>query len=161
MKRYLEINGQNFEIDVTLGSSPIVTINGQEYFFEQSAIGPHKLQINSSNKSYQFYYAHSGSFKHIQSPEQDFWIKSLQRQRGAAIQSGPSGFEAPMPSKVFKIRVSHGEPVEAGQVLMILEAMKMEHPIKAHKAGTVSKFYFQEGQLVDGGAILLEFKELE
>jgi 3-methylcrotonyl-CoA carboxylase alpha subunit len=58
---------------------------------------------------------------------------------------------------VVKLLVEPGRPVEAGQPLLILEAMKMEHRICAPSAGTVKDFYFQAGEQVDGGDELLEF----
>jgi 3-methylcrotonyl-CoA carboxylase alpha subunit len=49
--------------------------------------------------------------------------------------------------------------VKKGTALLVMEAMKMEHNIKAPYDGTVSEFYFQPGDLVDGGAEVLAFDE--
>lgn len=67
------------------------------------------------------------------------------------------GFTAPMPGKIVKVAVSEQEAVTEGTVLVILEAMKMEHRIDAPGAGVVSAVHVQEGQLVDQGMTLLEF----
>ncbi|WP_026374716.1 acetyl-CoA carboxylase biotin carboxylase subunit [Aestuariibacter salexigens] len=67
------------------------------------------------------------------------------------------GFSAPMNGTVVSLNVEPGVSVKAGQTLMIMEAMKMEHAIKAPSAGVVKEFFFKAGELVDGGAMLLEF----
>ncbi|MDZ4193613.1 MAG: acetyl-CoA carboxylase biotin carboxyl carrier protein subunit, partial [Pseudomonas sp.] len=49
-----------------------------------------------------------------------------------------------------------GQAVEAGTALVVLEAMKMEHSIRAPEAGTVKAIYCREGELVGDGAVLVE-----
>jgi 3-methylcrotonyl-CoA carboxylase alpha subunit len=66
---------------------------------------------------------------------------------------------APMPGTVVKVLVEEGEKVEEGQLLLVLEAMKMEQPVSAPHAGTVSSLPFSEGSLVPGGAVLAEVQE--
>ena len=61
----------------------------------------------------------------------------------------------------MSVLVANGEQVEKDQALVVMEAMKMEHTIKAPSKGTVSAVYFQEGDLVDGGAALLAFEAEE
>ena len=72
-----------------------------------------------------------------------------------------SGFIAPMNGTVVTLLVEPGQLVEEGQALMIMEAMKMEHALKAPAAGKVEAFYYQAGELVDGGAELLSFASVE
>ena len=61
-----------------------------------------------------------------------------------------------MPGQVIKVQVESGQHVKQGDVLMILEAMKMEHRIIAPYDGTVSAIRFVVGQAVQADAILLE-----
>ena len=61
---------------------------------------------------------------------------------------------APMPGRVRRTFVKEGERVEKGQVVLVLEAMKMEHAIRAPSAGVVARFFHAEGDLVDAGAEL-------
>jgi 3-methylcrotonyl-CoA carboxylase alpha subunit len=69
-----------------------------------------------------------------------------------------AGFVAPMNGTVVAILVEPKQKVEKGQTLMVMEAMKMEHSLKAPAAGCVSEFYFKAGELVDGGVELLAFE---
>jgi 3-methylcrotonyl-CoA carboxylase alpha subunit len=66
---------------------------------------------------------------------------------------------APMPGTVVKVLVEEGQEVEEGQLLLVLEAMKMEQPVSAPHAGVVQSLPFDEGSLVPGGAVLAEVRE--
>ena len=78
----------------------------------------------------------------------------------AARRSRPSDEEelrAPMPGRILRAMVSEGERVGRGAVLLILEAMKMEHEIRAPRDGVVSRLPFRAGDQVDAGAVLVDF----
>lgn len=66
---------------------------------------------------------------------------------------------SPMPGKVFKILVKDGQMVKKGETLMIIEAMKMEHSIKADQEAKIKKVLFKEGDMVQGGVSLIEFEK--
>ncbi|WP_119677687.1 acetyl/propionyl/methylcrotonyl-CoA carboxylase subunit alpha [Indioceanicola profundi] len=77
----------------------------------------------------------------------------------AAAEAGAGGrLTAPMPGKVIAVHVADGAVVEKGQPLIVLEAMKMEHAIKAPSAGTVTRIRFQVGEQVPDGAELVGFE---
>ncbi len=65
------------------------------------------------------------------------------------------GLHAPMPGSVLEVRCVVGDEVEAGQVLVVLEAMKMEHHVRAPVAGVVREIRVAPGDQVDNGATLL------
>ena len=69
-----------------------------------------------------------------------------------------SGICAPMPGKILKILVKENQAVEAKQNLVIVEAMKMEHNIRATRNGIIKKINFKEGNLVDTGQEILEIE---
>jgi len=64
--------------------------------------------------------------------------------------------DAPMPGKVLKVLVAEGQPVEQGDPLIVLEAMKMETTLYAESPAIVAKICVVEGQMVDHGARLVE-----
>src|SRR5580765_6541833 len=65
---------------------------------------------------------------------------------------------APMPATVLRINVKPGDAVKKGDVLVLLEAMKMELPVRATDAGVVAAIRCREGELVDADAVLLEWQ---
>ena len=62
--------------------------------------------------------------------------------------------KAPMPGNILDVRVSAGQNVKAGDILFILEAMKMENEIVAPKDGTLTSVCVSKGQVVETGAVL-------
>ncbi len=71
------------------------------------------------------------------------------------------GLVAPMNGTMVSVLVEAGEQVNKGQALVIIEAMKMEHTIKAPSDGTIDEIFFHKGDMVDGGAELLAFTAQE
>ncbi|MDH1283809.1 acetyl/propionyl/methylcrotonyl-CoA carboxylase subunit alpha [Pseudomonas chengduensis] len=68
------------------------------------------------------------------------------------------GLSAPMNGSIVRVLVEPGQTVEAGAALVVLEAMKMEHSIRAPEAGTVKALYCREGEMVSEGAVLVELE---
>jgi 3-methylcrotonyl-CoA carboxylase alpha subunit len=80
------------------------------------------------------------------------------RRRGGGHHGSLS---APMPATVRRINVKVGDRVERGATLLILEAMKMELPVKSQSAGVIEAVNCQEGELVQPGAALIEIEEAD
>ena len=68
---------------------------------------------------------------------------------------------APMPGKVLSVLVEEGQEVASGDGLLILEAMKMENRIVAEAAAVVRRVHVTDGQMVDGGTLLIELEYRE
>ena len=71
---------------------------------------------------------------------------------------GPQDLSSPMPATVVRVIVSAGDRVARGDTLLILEAMKMELPIRAPSDGIVKAVYCQPGELVQPGVTLLDLE---
>jgi biotin carboxyl carrier protein len=69
--------------------------------------------------------------------------------------SGPISVRAPIPGKVVKVLVKAGDPVKAGQTLLVLEAMKMENELRAPRAAVVVALHAVEGAAVEAGQELV------
>ena len=76
------------------------------------------------------------------------------RKHGAVEAEGRQRIVAPMPGKVIRLLVKAGDKVEAGQGLLVVEAMKMQNEVKSPKTGTVEKLLAKESQPVNAGDIL-------
>ncbi len=89
-------------------------------------------------------------------------FREVRPDTGETDSSGAgSGLVAPMNGTVVTLLVEPGTRVEAKAPLLVMEAMKMEHTIRAPAAGVVEQFFFAAGDLVDGGAELLAFTTAE
>ncbi len=75
---------------------------------------------------------------------------------GMEVQAG--GLVAPMPGRVIDLKVKKGSKVKAGDTLVILEAMKMEHSIKATENGVISDLFISSNDQVENGALLMVLK---
>lgn len=76
-----------------------------------------------------------------------------------ASHSHQGGLGAPMNGSIVRVLVEPGQAVEAGTALVVLEAMKMEHSIRAPQGGTVKALFCQEGDMVSEGTVLVELVE--
>ena len=115
------------------------------------------IQIDSHR-----FYAHitkAGSEIVINMPFGDVNASILPRfiEPGNDIPEG--GLIAPMPGKVIDVKVKKGSKVKAGDTLVIIEAMKMEHSIKATESGKIAKVMIQLNDQVDNGAALLVLEQ--
>jgi biotin carboxyl carrier protein len=80
------------------------------------------------------------------------------RGSAAAVVAGAGSVVAIMPGKIIRLLVAEGDRVAEGDVVCILEAMKMENELKAPKEGTVTAIHVQPGQDVEMGAVLAEIE---
>jgi len=74
-----------------------------------------------------------------------------------ASPAGPRPIVAPMPGLVLRVEVAEGDRVDAGQGVVIVEAMKMENELRALSSGTVTRVHITEGQVVERDQVLMEF----
>jgi acetyl-CoA/propionyl-CoA carboxylase biotin carboxyl carrier protein len=87
--------------------------------------------------------------------------KAVPRKRSGGKHGGTSGdaVTAPMQGTIVKIGVEDGQQVEAGELVVVLEAMKMENPVTAHKSGTITGLAVTTGETVTQGSVLCEIKD--
>ena len=91
-------------------------------------------------------------------PEGACHFREVLPDTGEADAAGAgAGLVAPMNGTIVTLLVQAGAQVDADTPLLVMEAMKMEHTIRAPSAGTLESFYYQPGDLVDGGAELVNF----
>jgi biotin carboxyl carrier protein len=94
----------------------------------------------------------------VNDPDAQFHVvppPSLPRRAHAAA-AGASAITAPLAGTIADVRVAEGDAVEEGQVLVLLDAMKMEHRIVAQAAGGVARVAVGQGDVVREGDVLIE-----
>ena len=163
----LQVNGDTLDISVnhTATQGELVwnlTINGTTHVVsgELTALDANSAQLHGVIDGYKTVYSvcekdgHFTLFNNDTHASFDVVLPSLGDDSDAGHDAN---FDAPMNGTIVALLVEPGTKVEKGQPILIMEAMKMEHSIVAPKDGVVDSFYFNAGELVDGGATLLAF----
>ena len=118
------------------------------------------IDFDSGGQRHRLHVLTAGDRVWVQGPDGDVALTAVPRfpesERGEAV---AGGLVAPMPGTVLAVHVAPGGPVAQGQLLMIVEAMKMEHRITAPRAGTVSEVRARPGDQVNGGDLLAVLDE--
>ena len=130
--------------------SPLVFWGSKNYGSLQFETGIKKIKLNFySDLEHVTFFLEEQAIS-ISSP-----LKTTLRDAAAVDEKS---FAAPMPAKIVSVNVHDGSEVTAGTVLIILEAMKIEHPIRTTVSGVVETVFFAEGDIVEEGEQLLKFK---
>ena len=143
----LDIDGQPYEVDIVMAENGACSIlhDGHSYNAELIRSGGGKnYQVNTLFSSY--------SVDII-----DSQAKYLRMRKNSEEKQGDK-VVSPMPGKVMKIPVNEGDLLSAGDIVVVLEAMKMETAITARMDGTVDTVEVKEGATVKGGQLLLTIK---
>jgi propionyl-CoA carboxylase alpha chain len=118
------------------------------------SLAPDQVVLDSDGVAYRFAVARYGSDIYVDSARGPVHLVALPRfpEPGSAVEQG--SLVAPMPGNVIRLAAAVGDTVTAGQPLIWLEAMKMEHTITAPADGVLTQLNVNTGQQVDVGAIL-------
>jgi len=136
------LDGQRFEADALKVAEGVfsILVGGQAYEVRVDPL-PAGLRVNVGGQEFA---------ASVADPRQ--W----RSRRGAELAAeGRQQIAAPMPGKVVRLLVKPGEKVEAGQGLLVVEAMKMQNEIKSPKTGAVERILVAEGQAVNAGENLI------
>lgn len=146
------LGGREVELEIIerKDGSMTLSIDGHVGFYEFAKEKGRIVAINHSNRTY------TASLRN----EQQDQLEKLLEQWGGSLGSsgGDSNLSAPMPGKVLAVKVKEGDKVEAGQVVLVLEAMKMENELGSPGEGTVKAVKCQVGQTVNNGDVLIELE---
>ncbi|MFD8533345.1 biotin carboxylase N-terminal domain-containing protein [Streptosporangium canum] len=120
---------------------------------------PDLVVLETSGVRRRFAVARYDGVTHVDSPLGPVRLTPLDRLPEPATRVAPGSLLAPMPGTVLRVEVKSGEHVTTGQVVVVLEAMKMEHQITAPAAGTVSALNVAPGRQVEAEAVLAVIEE--
>jgi biotin carboxyl carrier protein len=147
---------------VRQGSGWSCKLDGNDFPFDVASLHNGLLSVLVAGKSYEVRQEVAGSEASIVVGNERFKAsvrdpRSL-RSRGRSSDSGqgPKKIFAPMPGKVVRIVAPQGAEVEAGQPVLVIEAMKMQNELKAPKKGKVKRISVSEGAAVEAGQTLAE-----
>jgi acyl-CoA carboxylase subunit alpha len=110
------------------------------------------LEMGGVRRRYEVH--HVGDMHFVDSSLGHSALAEVPRFKEAVEAAAAGSLRAPMPGRVIRVGAVTGAPVAAGAVLVVLEAMKMEHQVTAPRAGTLLEVRVKEGQQVDAGQVL-------
>jgi propionyl-CoA carboxylase alpha chain len=113
------------------------------------------VEIGQSGLEHEFEVARYGEVRHVDSALGPVRLETIARFPDTHLTEAPGSLHAPMPGRVARVEVATGESVEAGQVVLVMEAMKMEHTLRAPYAGTIAEVDCAPGDQVEAGAVLV------
>jgi biotin carboxyl carrier protein len=162
MKLDVRISGQTRTVELERDASGWrATIDGQSSSADVVEIAPNTLSVLLAGQSHEVCVTPSADGKlKLQTGAQEFSAEVLDprtwsgRRHGAVEAEGRQQIIAPMPGKVVRVLVKAGDAVEAGQGLLVVEAMKMQNEIRSPKSGAVERVLASEGQAVNAGEVL-------
>jgi len=143
-------------------ASPLTfLVDGETGEADVRRIGPGAYSVIADGKSYDVHVYERGGGEFdvaVNAATHHVTVKDPRRWTpgdGSGGSTGPQQVRAPMPGKVVKLLIYEGEEVEAGQGLVIIEAMKMQNEMKSPRAGTVAGVKVGEGGPVAAGDVLV------
>jgi 3-methylcrotonyl-CoA carboxylase alpha subunit len=156
MKKQYVIDDEIVDVDVVEENASFVLFNfeGEEYSVNLGGLYNGKMVLNLKGKNRSVlmadpYYVVDG---------QPFIVEAPNRSKGKlktkAVNLGQ--MKSPMPGKILKIFLAIGDAVVLGTPILVMEAMKMEHTIKASKAGVIEDIYYKVGDQVAAGVELVK-----
>lgn len=144
---HLSCEGQDRAITLTATGTCDVQLNGEQVRVEQHGL---RRQLRAIRQHESLYLQWEGDLRCIKRYDPIAAVEASQSHQG--------GLTAPMNGSIVRVLVTPGQAVEAGAQLVVLEAMKMEHSIRAPHAGTIKALYCQEGEMVNEGSALVELE---
>lgn len=159
MKYLLTIHGQEHALEVRRGDLLACSLDGTPFSAEVAEVRAGVYSILIGKKSFVARVdGEEGEYEvRVEGASCRIAVADPRRRRGGsqlAIE-GKQIVKAPMPGKVIRLLAAKGEAVEAGQGIVVVEAMKMQNEVKSPKAGTVQTVSVQVGQAVNAGETLM------
>lgn len=163
MKKKVIVNNDELEIHVLKKdlSSLSFELNGKEFHFELNRKDKKSEVIIHKGKTHKASFEKFGTDGTLQLfvDNLEAYVSLPGKVQGAKqTASSEASLQSPMPGKIFKVLKSTGDQVAKDEPILILEAMKMEHTIKAHKDGQITDIFFHEGEQVLGGVKLAQIE---
>ena len=167
MKFEIQLQGAGGSVRHTVeltgnGAERRILLDGKEVAADGVTVSPNSVSVLLGGQSFEIHVAPGldGKVK-LQCGPHEYAAEIMDprawrgRKQGALESEGRQPVSAPMPGKVIRVLVETGQSVEAGQGLLIVEAMKMQNEIRSPKSGKVERLLATEGQKVNAGDVLV------
>jgi 3-methylcrotonyl-CoA carboxylase alpha subunit len=135
-----------------------VTVDGIEFTLGAEPLDDGRLRLVTAEGVTIAEVTIAGRRRFVRLGSLDFVLEREAGGRGRPRAPAGTGLDAPMPGVVTRVMVQPGDVVRKGQPLVALEAMKMEHMIRAPRDGTIARVTAKAGEMVDGGVALVELE---
>jgi len=132
-----------------------VAVDGVDLGVTVTALAPDGVALVEDGVTRRYTVQRVGAVSYVDGPDGSSRLVAEDRHPEAADQVSEGSSLAPMPGSVVRVAVAAGDRVGAGQVLVVLEAMKMEHAVSAGAPGTVVEVGVAEGDQVETGRVLV------
>ena len=164
MKLQAQINDETHEVEITKENGTVfASVDGRQYELESSESEPGVYLFKHDGRVYEATVSPQklGDPTHVRIGINEFDIRVIdpKRLRGSGLGQdhgdGIVEIRTAMPGKVVRVLVEPGVRVEAGDGIIVVEAMKMQNELKAPKSGTIKEVRVMEGAAVSSGDILV------
>lgn len=157
----VSIDGKNYRLELEReGGRWLCRLDGREIQMDAVLARTDVISLLIDGKAYEIKRERTATDMHL-------WVGSARyeavlrdprslrsRKGGAADEKGPKKLLAPMPGKIVRVLVAEKAAVEAGQGILVVEAMKMQNELKSPKKGIVQKLAVKDGDNVNPGDVL-------
>jgi 3-methylcrotonyl-CoA carboxylase alpha subunit len=156
-------SGWEFDVEIDRGGAVIqARLDGAPVSLPSQPLADGAIVIECGGRRMRAFAARVGEWVAVSVGPQSFIFRLQEAgRRGARRGLATPLLTAPMPGKVLKIMVREGDEVQAGQPLIIIEAMKMETTLAAEGPARVKAIPVTPGQMVDAGGVLMELSPLD
>ena len=160
----MNYNEQEYEIELKQNQDNyLFTIENQNYEVEKLFIDSGEIDLKIFDKSYTAAIGSAEDAAKITINDDEFVMSRLDLLEGeqsveddGSVAASENHILSPIPGRIFKINVQEGDTVEKGDVVLVIDAMKMENNITSKREGTVEKLLVDLDDMVEAGAPLLE-----
>ena len=157
----ISVDGKTYKLDLNkVDNRWKCTLDGEDVEVDAVIARPNVMSIIIGGTAYEVKRERTATDMH-------YWVKSARfavdvrdprslrsrRAKGAGVE-GPQKLLAPMPGKIVRVISAAGQEVEAGQGVLVIEAMKMQNELKSPKKGVVKQLLVAEGSSVSAGEVL-------
>jgi biotin carboxyl carrier protein len=161
MKLRAELAGEHLELSLRReGARVFAEVGGRSYELEAREPEAGVYLLLHEGRVYECRVSGEGTATEVRVGIHSYQVHLFDPKRlrgagaGAGHEAGRAQVHAPMPGKVVRVLVEQGQEVEAGDGLVVVEAMKMQNELKSPKAGTVAELHARPGATVNAGDVL-------